>query len=74
MFKKTEFTEIKVLSIEELIKRLLVARKELVDLSLDKNMGKQKDVKLGLKKRKEIAQLSTILRQKQLLSELEVKK
>lgn len=74
MYKRTQFTEIKGLSVEELIKKLLAAKKELVDLGMDKNMGKQKDVKLSLKKRKEIAQLSTILRQKQLLGELEAKK
>lgn len=71
MFKKTELTEIKGLSVAELIKKLLAAKKELMDLAMDKNMGKQKDVKLSFKKRKKIAQLSTILKQKQLLSELE---
>ena len=74
MFKRTEFIEIKNLSVEELVKRLVVTKKELMSLTLDKNMDKQKDVKLVLKKRKEIAQLATVLRQKQLLVKLEAKK
>lgn len=71
MFKRTQFIEIKSLNTAELIKKLVAAKSELIDLSLDKNMGKQKDVKSVFKKRKEIAQLSTILRQKQLLGKLE---
>lgn len=71
--KKTDFIEIKTLSIEELLKKVGTIKMELVELILDQNMKKQKDVKLVFKKRKDLAQVLTVLRQKQLLAELESK-
>ncbi len=47
------------------------ARKELADLILDKNTKKLKDVKAIFKKRKEIARIMTMLKQKQLVGKLE---
>lgn len=69
--KKTENIEIKNLQINELWQRIKKARKDLADLLMDKNMGQLKDVKAVWKKKKDLAQMLTILRQKQLLAELE---
>lgn len=69
--KKTENIEIKNLQINELWQRIKKARKDLADLLMDKNMGQLKDVKAVWKKKKDLAQMLTILRQKQLLVELE---
>lgn len=72
--KKNALGEIKNLEIGILLKRIKSARKELADLILDKNMKKLKDLKLVSKKRKDLAQMMTILRQKQLLKGLEEQK
>lgn len=69
--KKNLLSEIKQLPIGEIKQRVTKARLALADLVLDKNMGKLKDLKLLYKKRKDIAQMLTTLRQKQLLGELE---
>lgn len=69
--KRVDLTEIKNLTEGEIFKKVVIAREELVDLSLDKNMGKLKDIKAVVKKRRDIAQMLTILRQKQLLGEVE---
>ncbi|MDO8619363.1 MAG: 50S ribosomal protein L29 [Candidatus Daviesbacteria bacterium] len=71
--KRQEFLEIKKMDIKEISVKMLAARQELLDLSLDKNMKKLKDLKSVAKKRKEIAQMLTVIRQKQLLGEIEVK-
>lgn len=65
--KKVKVTETKSLDIRTL-------RKELADLTMDKNMKKLKDVKIISKKKKEVAQLLTAMRQKELLAQLEAKK
>lgn len=72
--KKSNLQEIKVLEEVALIGRIKKARTELADLVMEKNMKKLKDVKAVFKKRKEIAQMLTIARQKKLLKELEAKK
>lgn len=69
--KRTELNEIKNLEINTLRQRVKKAKAELADSVMDKNMGQVKDVKSIWKKRKNIAQMLTILRQKQLISELE---
>jgi len=70
--KKTELTETKTISAEELIKKVTLLKGELADLILEKQMGKLKNKKSVFKKRKDLSQIMTILRQKQLLSELEL--
>lgn len=71
--KKSELNQLKGLSIKELVDKAKSLRKEIADLVIDKNMKKLKDTKLVFKKRKELAQVLTVLRQKQLLEELESK-
>ncbi|TSC87344.1 MAG: Uncharacterized protein G01um10147_665 [Microgenomates group bacterium Gr01-1014_7] len=69
--KKNEFNQIKGLSIKELIDKTKQIRKEIADLTLDKNMNKLKDLKAISKKRKDLAQVLTVIKQKQLLEKLE---
>ncbi len=72
--KKKLLTEIKQLDLKGLQKRVQETKEELISLVLDKNMGKLKDLKSISKKRKNIAQMLTVFRQKQLLGELGIKK
>ena len=69
--KTSELTQIKGLTLKELKVKLKSITGEIANLVLDKNMKKVKDVKIISKKRKDLAQILTIMRQKQLLSELE---
>ncbi len=71
--KRQQFMEIKQLEIKDLLARLTAAKLEVADLVLDKNMKKLKDVKVISKKRHDIAQMLTIIKQKQLLGEIEKK-
>ena len=71
--KKNELTQIKGLDTKELNEKAKAIKRDLADLILDKNMKKLKDLKTISKIRKELAQVLTILRQKQLLTELESK-
>ena len=71
--KGNELVQIKGLDIQALREKVKSFRKDLADLVLDKNMNKLKDVKTISKKRKDLAQILTITRQKQLLAELEGK-
>lgn len=59
---------------KELKVKLNSLKKEIADLTLDKNMKKLKDLKLVGKKKKELAQILTIVRQKEMLKVLEDKK
>ena len=68
--KRNELKEIKGLEIKVINARVKKTKDELADLIMDKNMKKLKDVKAVDKKRKDIAQILTILRQKQLLEKL----
>lgn len=69
--KKAELTEVKNLNKDELIKKVATLKGQLNDLVMDKNMNKLKDVKSVFKTRKELAVVLTVLRQKQLLEQLE---
>ncbi len=69
--KRSQLIEIKQLAVKEILTKVLVSKKELSDLILDKNMDKLKDKKVVAKKKKDIAQMLTIARQKQLLGEIE---
>lgn len=70
--KRSELTEIKSLSTPELVKKVTTLRGEMVDLTLDKNMGKLKDNKAVFKKRKDLAKILTVLRQKEMIEQLSV--
>lgn len=69
--KKQELIQTKELGIKELKEKAKGLNIEMADLILDKNMKKLKDLKMIFKKRKDRAQILTIIRQKELLQELE---
>ncbi len=71
--KKNEFVIIKGLDIKELRLKSKAFKKEIADLNFDKNTKKLKDLKSIDKKRKELAQVLTVLNQKELLAKLEPK-
>lgn len=71
--KKNELTTVKNLDISQLKEKAKALKKEIADLTLDKNMKKLKDLKMISKKRKEAAQFLTIIKQKELLAKLESK-
>lgn len=68
--KKNDFVIIKGLGIAELIVKVSGIKDELSNLIFDKNMKKLKDLKVCSKKKKECAQILTLIKQKQLLEEL----
>lgn len=69
--KKNDFLQIKGLDIKELKVKTKAFKKEIADLSLDKNMKKLKDLKQVGKKKKDLARILTVIQQKELLSKLE---
>ncbi len=71
--KKNDFIQIKALDLSELKQKAKTLKLEIEDVVMDKNMKKLKDLKTIFKKRKDLAQVLTVARQKQLLAELEGK-
>lgn len=71
--RKNQFVEIKVLDVKTLWEKVRVLRGEISELVIDKNMNKLKDLKSISKKKKDLAQTMTVIRQKQLLESLENK-
>lgn len=71
--KKNEFNQIKQLDLKELMVKVKVLKDEIATLTLDKNMKKLKDLKMIFKKRKNLAKILTVLRQKELVKQLESK-
>ena len=71
--KKNELSQLKGLSSTDLVGKAKSLKKEIAEAVFDKNMKKLKDVKTIFKKRKDLARVLTILRQKQLITGLEVK-
>lgn len=69
--KKQEFVQIKGLDLKELKSKAGALRVEIANLILDKNMKKLKDLKMISKKKKELAKVLTVIRQKELLMQLE---
>jgi len=69
--KKQALAEIKKLDIKAIREKVESAKIDLQKLVLDKSMNKLTDVKTLDKKRKDLAQMLTILRQKELLIQLE---
>jgi ribosomal protein L29 len=69
--KKNEFLQIKGLESKELLLKVKDLKKEIDSLVMDKNMKKLKDLKSIFKKRKDLAQILTVIRQKDLLVKLE---
>lgn len=71
--KRNDFLEIKHLDEKTLLGKVVALRGEIDELVLDKNMSKLKDFKAISKKKKDIAQILTVVKQKQLLAVLEAK-
>lgn len=69
--KKNDFVQIKGLDIKELKAKAKDIKKDIANLVLDKNMKKTKDLKAVSKIRKDLAQVLTVIKQKELLGELE---
>lgn len=69
--KKEDFDKVKNLDIKELRGKAKLLRKELADVVMDKHMNKLKDKKMVVKKKKELARVLTVMRQKELLGQLE---
>lgn len=69
--KKNEFVQIKGLDLKELKVKVKALKNEIASLTLDKNMKKLKDLKMVSKKKKDLAKVLTVIRQKELLSQLE---
>jgi large subunit ribosomal protein L29 len=65
--KKAEYSEIKNLDVKALIAKAKEINKDLTELKLKKDV---KDIKSGFKKRKDLARVLTVLRQKQLIVNL----
>lgn len=72
--KKNELIKIKVLDLKELRTKAKNIKDEIANLVMDKNMKKLKDVKKIAKTKRDLAQVMTIIRQKEMLDELEMKK
>lgn len=71
--KRQDYMEIVNLDELAIIGRVKKVRTEIADLVLDKNMSALKDVKAIDKKRKDLAQMLTVLKQKQMLKKFEEK-
>lgn len=71
--KRNALNEIKELDVKALFDKAKALKLEVAYSVMDRNMEKNKDLKHTAKKRKDLAQILTILRQKQLLQDLELK-
>lgn len=71
--KRNDLAEIKKINVSEIINKVKKLKNELSDLQIDKNMNKLKNVKDIKNKRRDLAQMLTVLQQKQLLAKLEAK-
>lgn len=71
--KRDELKQVAALTIKELKVKATGLKKEIATLTMDKNMKKLKDTRGVAKKKKELAQVLTFARQKELLEELESK-
>lgn len=69
--KKNDLVDIKGLDIKGLISKAKSLKIEIAELILDKNMNKLKDLKSISKKKKDLAQILTVARQKEILESLE---
>lgn len=64
----------KNLGIKELAEKIKGLKKDIANLVMEKNMKKLKDLKMISKKRKETAQMLTLIRQKEFLMKFEKEK
>lgn len=68
--RKRDFLEIKGLDIAALRGKAEAIRRELEGLRMDKNMHKLKDLKSVSKRKRDLAQVLTVLRQKEQVRQL----
>lgn len=68
--KRNDLQNVKGMEVKALQQKVDSLKQEIAELVIDKHMNKMTDLKTIAKKRKEVAQLLTIMRQKQLLVEL----
>ena len=66
--KKNDLTDMKALDVKSLKGRAKNLKDELSQMVLDKNMNSLKDTKSISKKRKDLAQIMTIIKQKEYLA------
>lgn len=69
--KRNDLTEIKKMNLAALEAKAGQLKKEIADLILEKKMNKISNLKIIKSRRKDLAQIFTIRRQKQLLAEME---
>lgn len=69
--RKNDLAEIKKMNVSEVKDRVKKVRKEIIGLVLDKNTGKLANLRGVKSKRRGVAQMLTVLRQKEILAELE---
>lgn len=69
--KRNDLAEIKKIDASEIKDKVKKFRKEVAGLVLDKNTGKLANLKNIKSKRRDIAQMLTVLRQKELLEKFE---
>lgn len=69
--KKDQFNNLKGMDQIGLTKQVRELKAEIADLVIDKNTKRLKDLKQISKKKKEVAQIMTVIKQKQLLEQLE---
>ncbi len=65
--KRNQLNDIKKTELKELMQKVKDNRQELQNLTLDKATGKLTDLKVIFKKRKDLAQILTVIKQMQLL-------
>ncbi len=68
--KKTQLNDIKKTDSKELVQKVKELRVQLQSLVLDKSVGKMTNLKQIFFKRKDLAQVLTVLNQKQLLEKM----
>ena len=69
--RKSDLVEIKKLEISGILSRINKFKSEILDLELKKGVKKLANLKEASLKRRALAQMMTILRQKELLNKLE---
>lgn len=69
--KKNELIEVKNLDIKALAAKVKTLRTEIADLVMDKHMNTLKNSKQIRNKRKDLAQLLTVVRQKEMIAHIE---
>lgn len=71
--KKQELIDIKKMDPKSIAEKIKKTRKEFDGLQIDKNMGKLSNLKAYRLKKRDLAQMLTILRQKELLDQIKDK-